>query len=250
MLAVTEGVAMPDQTQPMPPAQPPHAQPSHPQPPHPQPPPQGGWPPPGQAQPPYGPAPRRPGLWHQATSTTGGKVATGIAIALAGVLLLGVLAVGAFGVSRAVGLWGDHGQRVSERGFGPGSRLDDGDRMGPGTGPRSGPGNGIGQGNGLGGGMMRDGALGRLGRVQHGEVTVTGSDGKAVVMTVQRGTVTAASTTSVSVRSDDGYAQTYAVNSSTRVRGSSATQPQKDDQVVVLARKADKVATQIRVVNR
>ena len=235
---------MPDQTQPMPPAQPPRAQPSHPQPP-----PQGGWQPPGQ---PYGPPPpRRPGLWHQATSTTGGKVATGIAIALAGVLLLGVLAVGVFGVSRAVGLWGHHGQQVSERGFGPGNRLDDGNRMGPGMGPRSGLGNGNGQGNGLGGGMMRgDGVLGQLGRVQHGEVTVTGSDGKAVVMTVQRGTVTAASATSLSVRSDDGYAQSYAVNSSTRVRGAAATQPQKDDQVVVLARKADKVATQIRVVNR
>lgn len=249
MLATTEGAAMPDQTQPMPPAQPPHAQ--QPQPQQPQPQPQGGWPPPGQPGQPYGaPPPRRQGLWHQATSTTGGKAATGIAIALAGVLLLGVLAVGLFGVSRAVGLWGGHGQGVSQHdGFGPGNRFGDDNRMGPGMGLR----NGNGQGNGLGngGGMMRgNGVLGQLGRVQHGEVTVTGSDGKPVVMTVQRGTVTAAGATSVSVRSDDGYAQTYAVNSSTRVRGTTGTQPQKDDQVVVLARKADKVATQIRVVNR
>lgn len=240
MLVTTEGVAMPDPTQPMPPAQPPRSQ--------------GGWPPPGEPHQPYGPPPRRPGLWRQATSTTGGKLATGIAIVLAGVLLLGVLAVGAFGASRAVGLWGDHGQRASQRdGWGPGGRFDDGNRMGPGMGPHSGlrNGNGNGQSNGLGGGMMRgNGMLGQLGGVQHGELTVTGSDGKAVVMTVQRGTVTAASATSVSVRSDDGYAQTYAVNASTRVRGISATQPQKDDQVVVLARKADKVATQIRVVNR
>lgn len=237
MLVTTEGVAMPDPTQPMPPAQPPS---------------QGGWPPPGEPHQPYGPPSRRPGLWRQATSTTGGKLATGIAIALAGVLLLGVLAVGAFGASRAVGLWGDHGQRASQRdGWGPGGRYDDGNRMGPGMGPRSGLGNGNGNGNGQGNGMMRgNGMLGQLGGVQHGELTVTGSDGKAVVMTVQRGTVTAASATSLSVRSDDGYAQTYAVNAATRVRGISATQPQKDDQVVVLARKADKVATQIRVVNR
>ena len=259
MLGTTEGVAMPDQTQPMPPAQPPQGQPSPAQPApaqphHPGQQPRGGWPPPGQAQQSYGPPPRRHGLWHQATSTTGGKVATGIAIALAGLLLLGVLVVGVFGVSRAVGLWGDHGQRVSQRdGFGPGGRFDEGNRMGPGMGPRSGLGNGLGnrQGSGLGGGMMGgNGLLGQLGRVQHGELTVTGSDGKAVVMTVQRGTVTAASASSVTVRSDDGYTQTYAVNSSTRVRGATATQPQKDDQVVVLARKADKVATQIRVVNR
>ena len=224
MLAATEGVAMPDRTQPVPPAQPPH------------PPSQGGWPPSGQ---PYGPQPpRRPGLWSQATSTTGGKVATGIAIALAAVLLLGVLAVGAFGVSRAVGLWGDRGPRVAQRdGSGAEERFDDGNRMGPGMGPRSNPGNG-------------KRMLGGLGSVQHGELTVTGRDGKALVITVQRGTVTAAGATSVSVRSDDGFAQTYAVNSSTRVRGASATQPQKGDQVVVMARKADKVATQIRVVSR
>ena len=116
--------------------------------------------------------------------------------------------------------------------------------MGPGMGPRS----GTGQGDG---GMMRgNGLLGRLGGVQHGEFTVTGSDGKAVVMTVQRGAVTAASATSVSVRSTDGFSQTYAVNTATRVSGGSAAQLGKDDQVVVLARKADRVAVQIRVVSR
>jgi hypothetical protein len=130
--------------------------------------------------------------------------------------------------------------------------------MGPGQGQEDGRGNGQGkgqgngQGNGQGGGGMMggNGLLGRLGGVQHGELTVTGSDGKAVVMTVQRGTVTASSATSVSVRSDDGFAQTYAVNATTRVGGASAAQPQKGDRVVVLARKADKVATQIRVLSR
>ena len=67
------------------------------------------------------------------------------------------------------------------------------------------------------------GQLGRLGGVEHGEFTVTGADGKAVVMTLQRGEVTSASATSVAVRSDDGFAQTYVVNDQTRVgRGAAA----------------------------
>ena len=237
---------MSDQTQPMPPAQPPRPPaggpggPAGPGGPTGPPPPQGGWP----AQPYGAPPPRPPGLWRQATSTTGGRVATGIAIALAGLMLLGVLAVGVFGISRAAQLWGDRGERVSQRdGWGPGDRLhDEGGRMGP----------GMGRGNGLGDGGMMDGngRLGRLAGVQHGELTVTGSDGKTVVMTVQRGAVTAAGATSVSVRSDDGFSQTYVVTSATRVTGRSAAQPQKDDRVMVLARKSDRVAVQIRVVSR
>lgn len=221
---------MPDQTQPMPPAQPP---------------PQGGW----LAQQPYGQPPaRRPGLWRQATSTTGGRIATAVAVALTGLMLLGVLSVGLFAVARAAHLWGDRDERVSQRdGWGPGNRFDDdegGRGMGPGMGPR--------QGNGRGDGGMMDGngLLGRLGSVQHGEFTITGSDGKAVVMTVQRGAVTAASATSVSVRSTDGFSQTYAVNAATRVSRGAAAQLVKDEQVVVLARKADKVAVQIRAVSR
>lgn len=234
---------MSDQTPPTPPAQPrrpPAAGPAGPaagpggpgQPP-------GGWPAQG-----YGPPPRRPGLWRQATSTTGGRVATGIAITLAALMLLGVLAVGVFAISRAAHLWGDRGERVSQRdGWGPGNRPDDeGGRMGPGMGP----GNDLGDGGRMGG----NGALGRLGGVQHGEFTVTGSDGKAVVMTLQRGVVTAASATSASVRSDDGFSQTYVVNSGTRVAGGSAAPLRKDDRVVVVARKADRVAVQVRAVSR
>jgi hypothetical protein len=163
-------------------------------------------------------------------------------------MLLGVLGVGLFGIARAAHLWGDRDERVAQRGaWGPGNRFDDdegGRGMGPGTGPRSDNRQGD-------GGMLRgNGLLGRLGSVQHGEFTVTGSDGKAVVMTVQRGAVTAASATSVSVRSTDGFSQTYAVNASTRVSGGSAAQLSKDDRVVVLARKADRVAVQIRAVLR
>jgi hypothetical protein len=62
-------------------------------------------------------------------------------------------------------------------------------------------------------------AHGLLGdRIEHGELTVKGKDGKPVVWVVQHGTVTAASATSVTVKSEDGFTQTYAVNSDTKVR--------------------------------
>jgi hypothetical protein len=62
----------------------------------------------------------------------------------------------------------------------------------------------------------RLGALGR--RVEHGEVTVKGKDGKPVVWDIQHGQVTAVSATSISVRSEDGFTATYVVNGDTRVR--------------------------------
>lgn len=212
---------MSDQTQPMPPAQPPR--------------------PPVQGPPPE----RSPGLWRQATSTTGGRIATGVALALSGLLLLGLLGAGVYGLAQAVDAWGDRRERVAQRGDG----FDDdgfgqrGRGMGPGMGPemRQRDGDDL-----LGGG----GLLGRLGSVQHGEVTVTGSDGKPVTLTVQRGVVTAASATSLSVRSDDGFSQTYAVNTATRVTGGTAASLQKDASVMVLARKADQVALQVRTVPR
>ena len=182
------------------------------------------------------PAGRRPGLWGQATSTTGGRIATAVALGLTGLMLLGLLAVGIFAIARAGDRWGDRRESVSQlrdgRGMGPGSRFDDdlGDR-GPGMGPGA-------------------GQLGRVGGVEHGEFTVTGTDGKAVVMTLQRGEVTSASATSVAVRSSDGFAQTYVVNDQTRVGRGAAAGLNAGDDVVVLARKEGKVAVQIRLDRR
>jgi hypothetical protein len=50
----------------------------------------------------------------------------------------------------------------------------------------------------------------------HGEVTVQGKDGVRTIV-VQRGTVTAANATSVSVRSSDGYALTWTFGDKLRV---------------------------------
>jgi hypothetical protein len=113
---------------------------------------------------------------------------------------------------------------------GPGSPR----RMGPGLGDDQNNGEdqlGDGMGNGMGG-LMR-GAMG-LGAVQHGEFTVQ-QNGNAVVMTLQRGTVTKSSATSVSVKSDDGFTATYVINDQTRGR---AQAPAVGDSVVVVAEKA------------
>jgi hypothetical protein len=184
-------------------------------------------------------------MWRQATSTTGGKVATVIALLMTGLLLLGVLAVGIFAAARI-------GDRLEER-RGNVANVPDG---WPGMGQRGGgddrPGNGDGNGMMRGSGPRDDGllpgggVLRGLGGVQHGEFTVTGTDGKPVVLTVQRGAVTAASATSVGVRSSDGFAQTYTVNSATRVAGGSAAQLAAGDEVVVVARKDSRLALQIR----
>jgi hypothetical protein len=58
---------------------------------------------------------------------------------------------------------------------------------------------------------------GLLRSLLHGQLTVADGDGTAVV-DVQRGEVVAASDTSVTVRSSDGYEQTYAIDGDTVVR--------------------------------
>jgi hypothetical protein len=81
--------------------------------------------------------------------------------------------------------------------------------------------------------------------VQHGDVTVQGANGAATAMTLQRGTVTATSGTSVTVKSTDGFTATYAVDSSTRGR---TTNLAKGDTVLVIAQKAGAKAVLIRAV--
>jgi len=58
---------------------------------------------------------------------------------------------------------------------------------------------------------------GILGGVIHGQVTVPKSGGGYQTIDVQRGTVTAVSTSSITVKSADGYSATYGVSGSTEV---------------------------------
>lgn len=204
-------------------------------------------------QPPPGGSPEpRPALWRQATSTTGGRIATVVALALTGLLLMGVVAAGVFAIARTVGP--DHVERAAverDNGRGLGNQKDKGnrgrggdERLVPpgqdGQGERGGPPEQF-RGNPFPG---LKGALGGLGEIQHGEFTTT-SSGATVVMTLQRGEVTSASATSVAVKSTDGFAATYVVNANTATTGPAAAELKPGDAVVVLARKDNKTAVLI-----
>jgi hypothetical protein len=71
------------------------------------------------------------------------------------------------------------------------------------------------------GGFGRFGGFGGpglgLGNILHGQFTAPKAGGGYQTVDVQRGTVTAVSSSSISVKSADGYSQTYAVTSSTEV---------------------------------
>ena len=191
------------------------------------------------------PPPGRPNLWRQATSTTGGKVAVIVAACLVALLLLGMVGAAALVTARVIA--GHRQDRIenivggrSDDQLPPGQRKKLQRQMPMPDLPGDRNGNGLGKGNGLGP-LMRGAQA--LGNVQHGEFTVQGTDGKSTVMTLQRGTVTTASATSVAVKSDDGFTATYAVDSSTR---GAATTLAKGDSVLVLAQKSGAKAVMIR----
>jgi hypothetical protein len=76
-------------------------------------------------------------------------------------------------------------------------------------------------------GFGRFGGIGGLGMaghggVVHGQFTVPKSGGGYQTIDVQSGTVTAVSSSSITVKSADGYSQTYAVSSSTEVNAQAA----------------------------
>jgi len=151
-----------------------------------------------------------------------------VAAGLAALLLVGLASAAAVTIGRGV-LHHDRQDRMEQardRFQPPGQRQG----QGP-MGPRDRSGNG----NGSGLGPLLRGAMG-LGDVQHGEFTVTGTDGNAVTMTVQRGEVTKVSDTSLTVRSEDGFTATYAVSVDTRRTG--ASDLATGDTVLVVAEKA------------
>ena len=96
------------------------------------------------------------------------------------------------------------------------------------------------------------GGVGGLRGALHGELVVPQEDGTGTrTITVQSGTVTAVSSTRVSVRSTDGFTATYVVNSSTRVAGTSGISAvKKDHEVFVVATKSGSTLTAIRVGDR
>jgi hypothetical protein len=148
-------------------------------------------------------------LWEQATSTSGGRWAVGIAIAAvcAGLAGGGVALAASARADRAL---------VTATAVAPGAAG--GDQHG-----RSGQGS---DGNNGAKGTDDSGqegdlnALpGRLKGLSHGEVTRPSASGGTETLLVQNGAVTASNDTSVTVRSSDGFTETYAVSATTKVRG-------------------------------
>jgi uncharacterized cupin superfamily protein len=65
----------------------------------------------------------------------------------------------------------------------------------------------------------RRGRFGLHFRGLHGEWVVKGEDGKFVTMVSARGEVTAVSASSITIKAEDGFTATFAVNADTKVRG-------------------------------
>lgn len=219
-------------------------------------PPQGQTPPPGPGAPP-GHGPRQ--WWRRATATPGRRLATGLAAALAVLGMLGVLTLGAFAVGAVAFGRGGHG---IERGHGDSPMGDMRGRMGEGMGRQGGDGQGRsgqawpkqdgqsapnrdGWGPGQVGPMGGTGRMGGLGSALHGEVTVDQAGTPKVVL-FQSGEVTSVSSTSLAVKSSDGFTATYALSSTTRIMPS---QPAAGATVWVLANKDGAAATRVMVLN-
>jgi hypothetical protein len=161
-------------------------------------------------------SPRPPSLWDQATSTRGGRWAVAVAI-LAVCLLVGTAAVAMAASAR------------QDRTAVTNAAADTGKDPGQGKGQAKGQGKGQDkdkdkdkaadpQGKANGNGDLSS-IPGRLGGTLHGEVTRPGAAGGVETLLVQSGEVTAASGTEVTVKSTDGFSETYALANTTTVRG-------------------------------
>jgi hypothetical protein len=184
------------------------------------------------------PAPQPPptrNRWQQVTATSGGRWA--LALSAAAVALLLVLGIGVTSllVLRNHDRVNLLGSNQAIRPFGPGNGQGQG--QGPrGFGGRNGrdlPGLPGGRAQGLRG---LENLLG--GTALHGGVT-TNAGGSVQALVFQRGEVTAVSSTSVTLKSSDGFTGTYGLNATTRSGGASLVQ---GGQAFVLARASDKVA--------
>jgi len=153
--------------------------------------------------------PRPPSLWEQATSTRGGRWA--VAVAIVAVCLLVATAAAALASSARQDRAALTNASVDADGQAKAKdkTKDNGN---------NGQGQGNGQANGQGNGDLNS-IPGRLGGTLHGEVTRPTAAGGTETLLVQTGEVTASSDTSLTVKSTDGFTETYAVAATTTVRG-------------------------------
>lgn len=145
-------------------------------------------------------------LWDQAVSTRGGRWAVGVAVAAICLLIAGcgIALAGSARADRAAAGAAAESRTSTDLGSSQGST-------------QATNGNGKAKDRSEASGDLN--ALpGKLGNVTHGEVTRPTAAGTETLL-VQNGTVTASSDTSVTIRSVDGFAETYAVSATTKVRG-------------------------------
>jgi hypothetical protein len=177
------------------------------------------------------PAAPKTNVWHQATSTHGGRWAIAVAaFALACLMLLGIGVAGLLVLRNhdRFSLLGQRQDRFSgdQNGRGPGA-LGNQPRQRGMPGMRGGLGQGL-------GGLLGGTAL-------HGNVSAT-VNGSVQALVFQRGQVTAVSATSITLKSSDGFVGTYGITSAT---SSMRSAPVQGGQAFVLARASDKVAITI-----
>lgn len=202
--------------------------------------------------------------WRERLGTPGARVALITTGVIASLLVIGLVVGGSVALARAA--WHDHDRGPGISRMDRGSRMEHGPQMGPGQqGPRSrmGPGQQQGPGQGTppwtGGDNSRQGPFGQQstgprgmtpgagiadflpgGLVLHGEFT-TSMTGTPTAMLIQTGEVTAASATSLSVRSSDGFTADYVVDTATTIRRGNPAKV--GDTVMVIAAKDGARAT-------
>ncbi len=152
--------------------------------------------------------PRPPSLWEQATSTRGGRWAVTVAI-VAVCLLVATAAVALASSARGDRAGLTTGSTQAGNASADPKPKADGDKA-KGKENKENKANGNGDLNSI---------PGRLGGTLHGEVTRPSAAGGTETLLVQTGSVTASSDTEVTVKSTDGYTETYAVAATTTVRG-------------------------------
>jgi len=95
------------------------------------------------------------------------------------------------------------------------------------------------------------GGKGIGGRVLHGEAVVTNKDGSNVTVRVQNGDITAASATEITVKSSDGFEQTWPLTADTKVHRNKADATAADlvvgDRVMVIGEVNGDTVTTLRV---
>ena len=194
------------------------------------------------------------GLWREATSTTGGRIAAIVAATLGTLVIIGAIGFGAAAIGHAVNDRGAASVQGTKQGLQGQRRLQ---RRGQGQGQQGQGQQGQGQGNGRGGLGMGGGRLGGvlpgmgnglLGEVLHGEF-VTGANGSGTSMLYQVGQVTAYTKgSSLAVKSSDGFTATYSINASSKLVGSNGSPLVVGDQVRVLATKDGSTVTFVQLV--